>query len=375
MRVVLVDDEAMSLKVLEMTLQKIEGIEVVGKFTDPQEALNRIQNLETDVVFLDMEMGSINGLEIAEQMLLRKYDIGIVFVTAYSEYALEAFEVSAIDYLLKPVSVERLKKTIFNLKKRIITHKNEEITIQNQKTEEQFYIYSFGRFRLLDADKNDIKWRTKKVKELFAYLWHFRERPCPRMRIIEDLWPDIPLDKAVALLHTTIYSLRKTIKQMGRENPIILKNEKYFLNILIKSDFEDFNIMLKSNLITHSYIKEILKSYQGDYFEEENYEWLFYEQQKIKENLMVYLKKYVLTFINSNDIQKTSTLLENCLEKMLQIDPYNEQYANLMIKYYIEINNKGKLIQFYKGFKNRIEKELGLRLSEETIKLYQQYIF
>jgi two-component SAPR family response regulator len=375
MRVVLVDDEEMSLKVLEMTLQKIEGIEVVGRFRDPEEALNKIENLETDVVFLDMEMRPINGLEIAKQMLLRRYDIGIVFVTGHSKYAVEAFEVSAIDYLLKPVSVERLKKTIFNLQKRIVIDKSEKIALQNQNTEEQFYIHSFGRFRLIDTDKNDIKWRTKKAKELFAYLWHFRERPCPRMRIIEDLWPDIPLDKAAALLHTTIYSLRKTIKQMGYENPIILKNEKYFLNILIKSDFEDFDRILKSNLITHYYIKEILTFYQGDYFEEENYEWLFYEQQKIKEKLMAYLKKYVLTLTDSNDIQKTNTLLENCLEKMLQIDPYNEQYANLMIKYYIEINNKGKLIQFYKEFKNRIEKELGLRLSKEIIKLYQQYNF
>lgn len=373
MRVVLVDDEAIALKVLEMTLQKIEGVEVVGKFTDPQEALTRIENLETDVVFLDMEMGPISGIEIAREMVLKKYDIEIVFVTAYTEYALDAFEVSAIDYLLKPVSVERLKKTVFNLKKRIVLHKNKEITLKNQKTEELFYIYSFGRFRLLDSDKNDIKWRTKKAKELFAYLWHFRESPCPRMRIIEDLWPDTPLDRAAALLHTTIYSLRKTIKQMGYKNPILLKNEKYFLDILIKSDFEDFNSYLEDTQVTHTSIQKLINLYQGDYFDEEDYKWLVYDQYQIKRKFINYIKKYVLLYSDSYEKEKNNNLIEDCLEKMLEFDPYNEFYATLLLKYYINLNEQVKLIDFYERFKNKIQEDLGLNVSQDIMQLYQHY--
>lgn len=381
MRIILVDDDKISLKVLEMTMQKIQGIEVIGRFIDSQEALNAVEGLGVDAIFLDMEMNPIGGLAFAKELLIRKHDIEIVFVTAHSEYALEAFEVSAVDYLLKPVRLERLKKTIASLEKRIRAKekeekikKKEEETAQGAKSEGGSYIHSFGSFRLLDVNKKDIKWRTKKVKELFAYLWHHREQPCHKMRIIEDLWPDMDLDKATTLFHTTLYSLRKTINKMGWEKPIVLQGEKYFLNFPTESDWEKFESLLESTEINESQVKEILRLYEGDYFEEENYEWILYDQQKIKESLFYYLEQYVMDLWVFSENQKAYPILGHCLEKMLELDPYNEQWAGSLMTYYINANDKGKFIHFYESFKTRIEEELGLDLSKDVMGIYKKYI-
>ena len=131
------------------------------------------------------------------------------------------------------------------------------------------------------------------------------------MRIIEDLWPDMDLDKATTLFHTTLYSLRKTINKMGWEKPVVLQGEKYFLNFPTESDCEKFEGLLESTEINEAQVKEILRLYEGDYFEEENYEWVLYDQQKIKESLFYYLEQYVMDLWVFSKNQKAYPILEH----------------------------------------------------------------
>src|SRR5699024_3477363 len=120
MRAVIIDDEQLAIDVLEILLKELEGIEIVGKYTDPQIALTDIPKLNADVAFVDMEMGELHGLELTEIIQSRYPNhLEIVFVTAYPQFALEAFDVNAIDYLLKPVMKDRLKQTIEKLQNRL----------------------------------------------------------------------------------------------------------------------------------------------------------------------------------------------------------------------------------------------------------------
>src|SRR5690625_3337038 len=103
MRTILVDDEPLALDYLEIQLDKIKDITVVEKFTN-LDILDHVKLIENiDLVFLDIEMPGKNGLEIAEQLLEVNPTLEIVFVTAYDEYAVQAFELNALDYLLKPI--------------------------------------------------------------------------------------------------------------------------------------------------------------------------------------------------------------------------------------------------------------------------------
>lgn len=109
-KVLIVDDEEPSRKVLREYLEKIPDIEVVGESSNGFEAIRHSAELQPDLIFLDIQMPKLNGFEVVE--LLGESRPAIVFVTAYDQYALRAFEVNAVDYLLKPFDEERLLEAL-----------------------------------------------------------------------------------------------------------------------------------------------------------------------------------------------------------------------------------------------------------------------
>ena len=110
-RVLIVDDEAPARRFLRAQLAKQEGIEIVGEAGSGPEAVLAIRALRPEVVFLDVQMPGLNGFEVLEQIGADAAP-AVVFVTAYDEFALAAFEVAAVDYLLKPFTEDRLRKAL-----------------------------------------------------------------------------------------------------------------------------------------------------------------------------------------------------------------------------------------------------------------------
>jgi DNA-binding LytR/AlgR family response regulator len=104
-----VDDEPLALNVIEQHLSKFGAFEVCGKTTDPVEALAQIKRLQPDLLFLDIEMPEITGLELIESM---QHKPEIVITTAYREFAVEGFELNVLDYLVKPIPFKRFVKAI-----------------------------------------------------------------------------------------------------------------------------------------------------------------------------------------------------------------------------------------------------------------------
>ncbi len=117
-KAVILDDESRGSTLLHHKLQDFrEIIEVIAVYNDPQEALHQIRNLKVDVVFLDVEMPIMNGFEFLES--LGQFDFEVIFVTAYNIYTLDALKANALDYLLKPVDMEELRKAIEKLESKI----------------------------------------------------------------------------------------------------------------------------------------------------------------------------------------------------------------------------------------------------------------
>jgi DNA-binding LytR/AlgR family response regulator len=114
--VIIVDDEEEAQHVLEHQLMRLSNIEVVGKASDGSEALEMIINMSPDIVFLDVQMPGKDGFKLVEE--LRKFLVKttVIFVTAHSEYAINALKVAAFDYLLKPVLFDELKETMYRYK-------------------------------------------------------------------------------------------------------------------------------------------------------------------------------------------------------------------------------------------------------------------
>lgn len=124
-RALIVDDEALARESLKIALSSFREIEVIGECADGYEALKSIKEQKPDVIFLDIQMPTLDGFDVVE--LLGKEAPYIVFVTAYDEYALKAFEAHALDYLLKPAKVERLAKTMERVRERLQAKKRQPV--------------------------------------------------------------------------------------------------------------------------------------------------------------------------------------------------------------------------------------------------------
>ncbi len=111
MKTLIVDDEPIAREVLREELRPFEDVVVVGEAENGQQALEQIAEIHPDLVFLDLRMPVMGGLEVVGRLQGGHLPV-IVIVTAYDQYAIEAFEAGAIDYLLKPVSAARLQKTV-----------------------------------------------------------------------------------------------------------------------------------------------------------------------------------------------------------------------------------------------------------------------
>jgi two-component system LytT family response regulator/two-component system response regulator LytT len=112
LKAVLVDDEELARDELGFLLEQVGGVAVIGQAGNGVEALTTIDRLQPDVVFLDVQMPGLTGFEVARRLLDAHASSHIVFVTAYDQHAIEAFEVNAVDYLLKPVDPARLEVAV-----------------------------------------------------------------------------------------------------------------------------------------------------------------------------------------------------------------------------------------------------------------------
>jgi two-component system response regulator LytT len=115
LKALVVDDEAPARSELRFLLAEAGGVEVVGEASNAAEATQLIRAIPYDVVFLDIDMPGVSGMRLAEALSELEHPPAIVFVTAYSEHAVKAFEVEATDYLVKPVEIQRLRRAIERL--------------------------------------------------------------------------------------------------------------------------------------------------------------------------------------------------------------------------------------------------------------------
>lgn len=112
LRTVLVDDEPLSLEALGFLLGKHKELDLIGKYTDPVEALENIKATRPELVFLDVEMPELDGISAAQEIINMGLNTNIVFATVYEQYAVKAFEMDALDYIIKPFSEARLTLTV-----------------------------------------------------------------------------------------------------------------------------------------------------------------------------------------------------------------------------------------------------------------------
>lgn len=371
MKAILVDDEQMALDFLEHLLKELDGIEIVDKLTNPFFVKTSISKNNPEVVFLDINMPQVNGLELAEQILELDSSIHIVFVTAYDEFAIKAFEINALDYLLKPIQKDRLKKTIQRLEGDVLFH-NEKSMLQ----QDRLRLNVCGSFSITKAngEVDLISWRTSKVRELFHYLLHNRGKLVRKSLLIELLWGELDPEKAYAQLYTAIYHVRKTLKQHPNNFQLENTTEGYILSTqAIDIDIELWQKKLagyasveKNNI--HHYV-EAMEYYTAPYFDDYDYWWA--ENEKIRFERVWYRTAMqiakVFTSISSYD--RAIEWYKRIYERY----PEQEEVHFAIMKLYSFRNETEKVKRQYAYLKTLLQTELGTSPNTEITSWYRQW--
>jgi len=163
MKALIVDDERLARKELMKLLEEHPAIEIVGEAMNAEEAIQMVNDLSPDLLFLDIQMPGKTGFQLLEELDAVPF---VVFTTAYDEFALKAFEVNALDYLLKPIQAERLSETIAKIlekeksKVAAVRNADKKLGLNDQvfvKDGDRCWFVSLSNVRLFESDGNYIK--------------------------------------------------------------------------------------------------------------------------------------------------------------------------------------------------------------------------
>ncbi|WP_111670178.1 LytR/AlgR family response regulator transcription factor [Algoriphagus litoralis] len=232
MNCIIVDDEPLAREAIQLLIPKIKGLNLIGTFNGAKSTAHFLAEQEVDLVFLDIQMPGVNGVEFARSLPRKTL---VIFTTAYSEFALDSYEVDAIDYLIKPVRFERFEKAVEKAK-------SYYQLLQGNQPNKQIETVVAEDFVFVKADR-------KTVKIYFKDLLY-----------IEGL-------KDYVVLHTTgkkiiTWMNIKTIHQQLPQSLFVRTSKSYLINVQHIDSFDNNSVFIQENEIP---IGDVYRNY---FFEE-----------------------------------------------------------------------------------------------------------
>jgi two-component SAPR family response regulator len=240
MKIIAVDDEKIALQGLLASIQKATPNADVYGFRYPREAIAHMESTPCDVAFLDIEMKGMNGIEVAEHLKAINPDVNIIFSTGFGSYRDAAFDLHASGYLIKPITVDGVKRELDNLRRPVAEPK-------------RLKVLTFGNFEAF-YDNTPLKFKYQKAKEMLAYLIDRKGTMCSTDEIIAILFEDNGDHKAY--YHRIRSDLLATFAGIGCEK--IILQQKGHLGLAIHEIDCDYYDYLNGKI-------SLDKLYHGEY--------------------------------------------------------------------------------------------------------------
>ncbi len=218
MRALCVDDEALLLRKLRSCVEKSPDIDEVHSYDEPLEAIEFARDHTVDIAFLDIRMPSMTGIELARKLTELQPDMNIIFCTGHKEYALEAFDVHAAAYLIKPINGDAVIQEIERLKRKGVL------------PEQLLKITCFGTFSVSSGGE-PVTFERKKAKELLAYLVDKRGAVITAAELCAALYEeDLDEKKARNRVYQLIYNMKYSLENAGAGKALINNQNGYAID-------------------------------------------------------------------------------------------------------------------------------------------------
>ncbi|WP_239616359.1 response regulator [Cohnella mopanensis] len=375
MKVILVDDEPVMHLIMRKMLVKLPEVQVAGAFTDTRSAAAFLnENADIGLAFVDISMQGESGLAFAAEMEQAGCRAQIVFVTSHKQYALQAFELSVVDYLVKPVSQERLERTV----NRILAGRDSfharlrEDSVASGARE--LVITALGDFSIQN-ESGRVKWISSKSAELFAYLLLYRGKRVARSRLITDIFGGMTRDNAEKYLNTTVYQLRKSLEPFGMRETVRSENDGYVLELgHAVIDYESFEQQASQPVsIEPGNVERLLhveRLYTGDLFGSKAYVWAIHETERLTELYASFVTRLSEVLLS----QRNTTAAHKLLAKLHVRNPLDEMVVRLLMKIHAQEGNKKALNAQYTDYVKLLSRELGIRPSKELLLMYDSLV-
>ncbi|WP_214073606.1 LytTR family DNA-binding domain-containing protein [Mucilaginibacter sp. dw_454] len=214
MNCIIIDDEPLALELLEDNIRMVDGLELVGSFQSAMAATNLLQQQTIDLIFCDIQMPGINGLQFVKSLTNKPL---IIFVTAYDQFALDGFELDVVDYLLKPVATERFLKAC-NKAKTIFEQSKRSAGTELEKRRK--YIFLYADYNLVKLNHEDITY-IEGLKDYVKIYLANAPKPIISRVTIKSLESQLPADdffrihKSYIVNLDHVHSIRKGRVKVG----------------------------------------------------------------------------------------------------------------------------------------------------------------
>ena len=251
MNVLLVDDEELQLKRLESTVKKVMPSDRLLCYTNPVKAFEETRRETIDVAFLDIEMPVFNGLQLAKKLKSVNPLINVIFVTAYPQYAVNAYEMHASGYITKPATEDRIRKELDALRFPV-----------DLKPSKRLYIKCFGNFEVF-CDGLPLKFQRSKSKELFAYLVDREGAAINVNELNAVLWEE----DHKSYLRVLIMDIQATLKSVGAEDVFVKRFNECCVDVS-KVDCDAYEYRHNNPAAIRMYRGEYMVQYPWAIFEE-----------------------------------------------------------------------------------------------------------
>lgn len=369
MRVLLVDDEPAMLLAMKRLLSSMNGVELVGSFRSAREALDYVRDTEVDLAFLDIQIAEDDGLELARSLRAFHSELIIVFTTSHAEYAMDAYDVYPLDYMVKPISRTRLAQTIARAASSGRASSEAGVPPSNRLT-----VRGLGCFEVGSTQAGAVKWISKKSVELFAYLLVNRGRSVSKLRILEDLFPEFPLKNAEVYLNTAVYQLRKALSDHGFKEIVINAQEQYRVDLTeVDVDFIQLELgmgeLSELGAANAAAAVELDRRFTGELFEDKSFEWAAMERERLALLYNSFAKRLASWLLAQNRYSEALLIAR----RLVYRNEFEEESNLLLLRILGSMGDTQGLLHYYEQYTMLLSGELGLQPSMEFRRLYEEY--